>query len=111
MDFHLRPIYTKYQRLIWNVNINACIISDHMGLQPIFGVTCFVYKKSMQFDLSNIVGDTAALMLMLSVKGPLPRVRFPIYGRVKASGSSTNAQCKNKDSNISPTLPHKVKPH
>ena len=38
----LRPIYTRREGLIWSVSVNACIISDQLRLQPIFGVTHLV---------------------------------------------------------------------
>ena len=33
----------KHEKLIWSVSVNACIISDQLGLQPIFGATGLVY--------------------------------------------------------------------
>ena len=39
----LKPVYTERQWLIWNVSINTYIISDRLGLQPNFGMTCLFY--------------------------------------------------------------------
>ena len=39
----LRPVYIRCQWLIWNVSTNAWIITDHLGLHPIFGVYHLVY--------------------------------------------------------------------
>ena len=41
VDSVLRPVYTKCQTLTWSVN--ACIVADQLGLQPIFRATCWVY--------------------------------------------------------------------
>ena len=42
----LRLVYTNRQRLTtWNVSVNVCIISDQLGLKPIFGTTRFVYEE------------------------------------------------------------------
>ena len=52
------------------VSINAYIMSNQLGLHPIFGISLLVYKKSKQFNHSQIADDIAALMLTLSVNGP-----------------------------------------
>ena len=55
---------------IWIVNINACIISDQLGLQTIFGVISWFIKKSKQFNQSNIANDITALTLTPNANGP-----------------------------------------
>ena len=47
--------------------VNACIIPDQLGLQPILERLAWLIKKSKQFDQSDI----ASLIAMLTVNGPL----------------------------------------
>ena len=71
----LRSVYIKHQGLIWNISVNACIIS--LCLISFGIVTHFwsdslsVIKKSKQFDQCDIASYIAALTLTLIVNGPL----------------------------------------
>ena len=64
----LRPIYTKYQWLIWSISVNTWFISDQLGLQSIYA---WFIKKSKQFNQSNIDSDITALTQKLSINRPL----------------------------------------
>ena len=46
----LRPVYPKREWLIWTGRINTCIISDQLGLHPIFGATLGLLR-----NLSNLI--------------------------------------------------------
>ena len=67
----IRPVYTKRQGLTWNVSFNACIISDQLKLQPIFGGPVWFIKKFKQFNQSDMANQVAALTMTLYVDWPL----------------------------------------
>ena len=49
----------------------CCIISDQLGLQPIFGDSLDLLRNLSNLLITDIASNMAALTLRLSVNGPL----------------------------------------
>ena len=49
-------------------------------VEPIFGVTCFIYSKPKQFIQGDIISDIAVLTLMSSVNKPSNRLSSALEG-------------------------------